>query len=100
MTTETVQQLTLKELTALVFELKSKIEAIESKTVRNEAEREMTEADALSILTGEHKDLKHKDAANKLGLSYGQIYSCRLQFTFKGVHKKLAESGFKNPWVK
>jgi hypothetical protein len=52
------------------------------------------------ILDGEMKDKKHKEAAEALGLTYGQIYSCRLEFTFKDIHKELRNNGWKNPWVK
>jgi F420-dependent methylenetetrahydromethanopterin dehydrogenase len=47
--------------------------------------REMLEADAKACMIGEHKNLSHKDAAKVLGLSYGQIYSARGGYTFKGV---------------
>lgn len=80
-------------------ELLARVEALEEQAKKPDV-KEMTEADALSILNGEHKDLKHKAAAEKLGLTYGQIYSCRLKFTFKDVHKKIEAEGFKNPWVK
>lgn len=54
------------------------------------SEREMTDADARSIMgNGENANLSHKDAAEKLGLSYAQVYSCRKGFTFKNVHKEL-----------
>ena len=56
------------------------------------SDREMTDHDAKSILSGgEHESLSHKAAAEKLGLSYAQVYSCRKQFTFKHIHKQLAE---------
>jgi F420-dependent methylenetetrahydromethanopterin dehydrogenase len=48
--------------------------------------REMLEADARACMIGEHKGLSHKDAAKILGLSYGQIYSARGGYTFKGVY--------------
>jgi hypothetical protein len=66
----------------------------------NTAAREMTDEDAKRILTGDLKDAKHNAAADTLGLSYGQVYSCRGEYTFKHVHKQLREQGFKNPWVK
>jgi len=50
--------------------------------------REMTEDDARRILLGDMKDKSHKDAAKELGLSYGQIYSARKGFTFKGIYKE------------
>jgi hypothetical protein len=48
--------------------------------------REMTEADARACMIGEHVGLSHKDAAATLGLSYGQIYSARGGYTFKGIY--------------
>lgn len=70
----------------------------ESKT-SNKSQREMTDTDAYKILTGEHKELSHNKAAQILGLSYGQIYSCRLQYTFRHIHKKLATEKFVNKWI-
>ena len=59
--------------------------------------REMTEDDARKIMLGELKDASHKDAALKLQLSYGQIYSARKGFTFKtiGKEKELADMAAK-----
>lgn len=62
--------------------------------------RNMVDADALRVLTGDLKDQDHKDAAEIIGLTYAQIYSCRLQFTFKHVHKILRDENWKNPWSK
>ena len=64
------------------------------------SEKEMTDDHARSVLTGEHKDLKHNEAAKKLGLSYGQVYSCRGEYTFRHIHKEMAEKNIKNPWKK
>jgi hypothetical protein len=43
-------------------------------------------------MLGEHKDLSHKDAAMKLGLSYGQVYSARKGFTFKTIYQKMIKT--------
>lgn len=97
-----VKALTLKELTEMVMAQAATIvelqQAIQPK--RNEATREMTDEDAKRILTGDLANLKHKDAAARLGLSYGQIYSCRLEFTFKHIHKEMREAKIENPWAK
>ena len=70
-------------------------------TVRNTAQREMTDDDARRIMNGDLKEVKHNDAAAKLGLSYGQVYSCRLGYTFKHIHKELAQDkDYKNTWIK
>jgi len=50
--------------------------------------REMVEDDARRILIGDLKDHSHKEAAEILGLSYGQIYSARKGFTFKAIYKE------------
>jgi len=50
--------------------------------------RTMTEDDAKAIMLGEHKSLSHTAAAEKLGLSYGQVYSARKGFTFKAIYKE------------
>jgi hypothetical protein len=62
--------------------------------------RNMTDADALEVLTGQYKDLSHKEAAEKIGLTYAQVYSARLEFTFKHVHKTLRDEKWVNPWSK
>lgn len=104
-----LKDMSQKELTKMILEqqeviqnLSAAVEDIKSYAgrTRQTATREMTEEDAHRILDGDMKDLKHNQAANKLGLSYGQVYSCRLAFTFRGVHKQLAEKGWKNPWAK
>lgn len=60
-----------------------------------ESVREMTEDDARRVLLGDIKDASHKEAAAILGLSYGQVYSSRKGFTFKGVYKEWRESSAK-----
>ncbi len=83
--------MSIEQLVELVTNLQVKVTELEAKIEpkRNEAQREMTDADAVRILSGDLADTKHKDAAAQLGLSYGQVYSCRLEFTFKHIHKAL-----------
>lgn len=102
MTTETnVTKMSLAELTALVLELQQRVIALETPKTTNTSQREMTDDDARRIMNGDLKDTKHKEAGEKLGLSYGQIYSCRLGYTFKAIHKELsAIQGYKNSWIK
>lgn len=102
MTTETqVTKLSIAELTALVLELQARITVLETPKATNTSQREMTDDDARRILNGDLKDTKHKEAGEKLGLSYGQIYSCRLGYTFKAIHKELSQvQGYKNSWIK
>ncbi len=56
------------------------------------SEKVMSEDDARLVMLGDLKDDSHKEAAEKLGLSYGQIYSARKGFTFKPVYKEMIES--------
>jgi hypothetical protein len=56
------------------------------------AERTMTEDDARRVILGDLKDASHKAAAEELKLSYGQIYSARKGFTFKGIHAEIRKS--------
>jgi hypothetical protein len=80
-------------------ELHARIEAL-SKPKGPTSTKEMTDEDARKVLFGDLKDKSHKEAASTLGLSYGQIYSCRLEFTFKHIHKEMRERGIKNAFVK
>lgn len=109
MSTETTVKLSVAELTAKVIELEAKLNELQAKivvletpkTTSNASQREMTDDDAKRILNGDLANLKHKEAAEKLGLSYGQIYSCRLGFTFKHIHKELSQvANYKNAWMK
>jgi len=93
-------KMSVTELTALVLQLQERIVKLETPKKSNESQREMTDDDARSIMFGDLKDTKHKDAGEKLGLSYGQIYSCRLGFTFKAIHKEMKEKGIANTWMK
>lgn len=100
-TVETIRSMTNKQMVEAILDLQQKVKTLEEqRPLRNVSEKEMTEADALRILNGDLKDKKHKEAAQELQLSYGQVYSCRLEFTFKPIHKKLKDEGFKNPWTK
>jgi predicted nucleic acid-binding Zn-ribbon protein len=93
---------TLETLVAQVEALSKKVTELETKIEpkRNEAQREMTNDDARRILSGDLKGMKHKDAAAQLGLSYGQVYSARLEFTFKHIHKEMKDANVENPWMK
>ena len=96
-----IVKMNIAELTALVLELQARIVVLETPKPTNVSQREMTDDDARRILNGDLKDVKHKDAGEKLNLSYGQIYSCRLGYTFKAVHKELSLiAGYKNSWIK
>jgi len=52
------------------------------------SERKMTDEDARRVILGDLKDKGTKQAAEELGLSYGQIYSARNGYTFKQILKE------------
>lgn len=78
----------------------AKLEEQVSKSRGTASTREMTDEDARRVLNGDLKGVSHKAAAEALGLSYGQVYSCRGEYTFKHILKALKAEGFKNPFVK
>lgn len=87
--------MTIKELANTIETLSARVEELEQKLanvkVRDRgpaSTRTMTEDDARAIMLGDAKELSHKEAAAKLGLSYGQVYSARNGFTFKTVYKE------------
>lgn len=85
----------IKILEDIVLTLAERIEELESRPTRDrgpDSERKMTENDARDILLGDMKELSHKKCAEELGLSYGQVYSARNGFTFKGVYKEYRDS--------
>lgn len=83
------------KLKDVIEKLNEVIEHINSSPIRDrgpKSERTMTDDDARSIMTGEHKDKPHKECATILNLSYGQIYSARKGFTFKAIYKEWLEA--------
>lgn len=94
---------TIEELVTQITDLNKRVEELEAaKTVAKKDQREMTDADALAILKGEQSSLTHNKAAEALKLSYGQVYSCRLGYTFRHIWKQIHTSDpkFGNPWKK
>jgi len=88
------------KLKDVVAKLNEVIEALNTKPKASrdrgpESTREMTEEDARRILLGDLATRNHKDAAKELGLSYGQVYSGRKGFTFKGIYKEWRDAGNK-----
>ena len=84
----------MKLLAEKLNEVITKVNASSPQATRNrgpQSERTMTDEDARRIMLGDLKEASHKDAAETLGLSYGQIYSARKGFTFKGVYKEFRE---------
>lgn len=91
------REVMIEALEARIAEMEPKVHATNKSAP---SKRNMTDEDALVVLTGECKELTHKEAAEKVGLTYAQVYSARGEFTFKHVHKELRDKGWKNPWVK
>jgi hypothetical protein len=92
---------TLKSLTEKINEIIEVVNKMDPKpqgdtvrdTVRDiKSDRPMTEEDARAVLLGNLEDISTKQAALELGLSYGQVYSCRKGFTFKKVYKEFREA--------
>jgi hypothetical protein len=80
----------MKELIAKIEALELRVAQLEEHTNAKRdrgpaSEREMTEEDAFRVKFGDLKDKKHKEAAELLKVSYGQVYSCRGGYTFKQV---------------
>lgn len=79
----------------IVEKLNEVIDALQSRRDRGpNSTREMTEDDAYRVLLGDLKMPKStKEAAEELGLSYGQVYSARKGFTFKTIYAKWRAQG-------
>ncbi len=80
----------IQELQTKVVELEAriaKLEAVQPRDRGPKSETTMTEAHAFRVKFGDLKDMKPKDAAETLKLSYGQVFSARGGYTFKQVHK-------------
>jgi hypothetical protein len=85
-----------KEMIVIIKELEARVVSLEEfmKKVADrrgpKSDREMVDDDARKILKGgENENLSHKQCAEKMGLSYAQVYSCRKSFTFKHIHKEI-----------
>jgi len=78
-------QARIEALEAQVKELTEKVEGLKVRDRGPKSQRAMTRFDAWRVLHGDLKNKSHKDAAKILGLSYGQIYSARGEYTFKDV---------------
>ncbi len=67
--------------------LEARVDAIKVRDRGPKSERSMTDEDARRVKFGDLKAMSHKQAAQELGLSYGQIYSARGGYTFNHVKK-------------
>ena len=88
------------KLKDVISKLNEVIEALNAKPQASrdrgpDSTREMTEDDARRLLLGDLAAKNHKEAALELGLSYGQVYSSRKGFTFKGIYKEWRDAGNK-----
>lgn len=89
------QNAKLADVIAKVNEI---VEALNAQPTRDrgpKSERTMTDDDARRIMVGDLKDKSHKECAEVLQLSYGQIYSARKGFTFKPIYKEMIETQVK-----
>ena len=82
---EALERITSLEARVVVLE-----EQLAAKKPATKYENSMTEEHAFRVKFGDLKDLKHGKAAEALGLSYGQVFSCRGGYTFKTVTKDWA----------
>ena len=76
---------TIETIAARLTELEAKVAALPVRDRGPKSERAMTDEDAQLVKFGRLKDHSHKAAAKELGLSYGQIYSCRGGYTFNHI---------------
>lgn len=88
------------ELVTLVGAVEDLRAKVEGRNKSAPVKRNMTDADAIRVLAGDVSTLGHKEAAEAVGLTYAQVYSCRLGFTFKHVHRSLEKSGWRSQWAK
>jgi hypothetical protein len=84
---------TLNEAIEAIEALQSQVKHLEEAVVAlsngkqrgPKTDRAMTDEDAFRVKFGDLKGKNHKEAAAELGLSYGQVFSCRGSYTFKHV---------------
>ena len=75
---------TLAEAVAKINEIVQKVNSIKVRDRGPKSSRAMTAEDAKRVQKGgDLEKLSHKEAAAKLGLSYGQVYSARGGYTFQ-----------------
>ena len=78
----------VSDLVSIVNELIDTVNTLIDRPSRDrgpKSERDMERADAWRVRFGDLKDAKVKDAAKLLGLSYGQVYSAKNEYTFKDL---------------
>ena len=85
-------KLTIADLLVRIEALEERVSAIKVRDRGPKSERSMTDEDAARGKVGDLKDLSHKEAAAELGLSYGQIYSARGNYTFNHITEEVKET--------
>jgi hypothetical protein len=75
----------LEDLEDAGEELKVRVDGIKVRDRGPKSTRTMTRHDAWRVIHGDLKKVSHKEAAKATGLSYGQVYSARGEYTFKDV---------------
>ena len=84
------QKVTTAQLAEKLNEVITALNTVHSPRDRGpKSERTMTDEDARRVIHGDLKDVSHKEAGERLNLSYGQIYSARKGFTFKPIHREV-----------
>lgn len=78
-------KVTLETILERVEQLEAQLAQIKTRDRGPRSERPMTDEDAQRVKFGDLKDHSHKAAAKELGLSYGQVYSCRGGYTFNHI---------------
>lgn len=89
------QDAKLKDVIEKVNEIVAFINSQPTRDRGPKSERTMTDDDARRCMLGDLKDKSHKECAEVLQLSYGQIYSARKGFTFKPIYKEMIEAQVK-----
>lgn len=87
------EKATNADLLARIEALEEKVASIKVRDRGPKSERSMTDDDAFRVKFGDLTGLGHKQAAEKLGLSYGQVYSCRGGYTFTHVKEDYKPKG-------
>jgi F420-dependent methylenetetrahydromethanopterin dehydrogenase len=94
-----MKKVTITILTEAMILMMEKIDSLEAQISElkprdrgPKSSRDMTEEDAKRVIWGDMKKLSHKEAAKELGLSYGQVYSARGEYTFKNLWKEFLDS--------
>jgi hypothetical protein len=90
----------VQEIQASVKDISAKLDSAQATSARGsrQSQRNMEDDDARKVLT-DLADLDHNEAAKQLNLSYGQVYSCRLGYTFKHIRQDLQKNKVQSKWL-